>query len=104
MNLSLTKFVHRTLGLQEAVVDEVRFEEDHDGEQAVVVRVHLRRNRLPRCAACGAKVRSRGHGHRVRRWRHLSLGRMRSYLEAELRRVYCPCSGTRKGAWRSAPK
>jgi transposase len=59
----------------------------------VIVTVRLRRRRRV-CGQCGQLV-WRTHDYRVKRWRHLDLGGSRCFLEAELRRVWCPDCGPR---------
>lgn len=64
-----------------ASVAAVRFE-----PSCVVVRLRCRRRR-PVCP-CGWKGRAVYDGS-LRCWRHLDLGRMRLFLEAEVRRIEC---------------
>jgi len=93
MELSLRGFLTRILGIREAVVEEVATEEE-EGAPVVVLRIRLRARRRPRCSRCGKAVAGRGHQERPRRWRHLSLLGVPTFLEAIVRRVYCPCSGS----------
>jgi len=70
------------LGIPGASVAAVRFE-----PSCVVVRLR-RRGRRPVCP-CGWKGRA-VYDRSLRRWRHLDLGGMRLFLEAEVRRLECP--------------
>lgn len=69
------------LGLPGATVDAVRFE-----PSCVVVRLR-QRGRRPVCP-CGWRGRA-VYDRSRRRWRHLDLGGMRLFLEAEVRRLAC---------------
>lgn len=69
------------LAIPGASVAAVRFEPSR-----VVVRLRCRRRR-PVCP-CGRKSRA-VYDRSLRRWRHLDLGGMRLFLEAEVRRVNC---------------
>jgi transposase len=69
------------LAIVGASVAGVRFEPDQ-----VVVSLR-RRARRPRCP-CGWKGRAT-YDRSTRRWRHLDLGGMRLFLEAEVRRLEC---------------
>lgn len=92
MELSLRGFLTRLLGIREAVVEEVHIEEAEG--PAVILRLRQRATRRPRCSRCGHVVSGDGHQARPRRWRHLSLLGVATYLEAVVRRVYCPCTGS----------
>jgi transposase len=91
MELSLRGFLTRLLGIREAVVEDV-FIEQESGGTSVIVRIRLREGRSPRCSRCAARIAGDGHQARARRWRHLSLLGVATYLEAVVRRVYCPCT------------
>jgi transposase len=93
MELSLRAFLTRILGIREVVVEDVSIEQESD-EEAVVVRIRQRQGRSPRCSRCGRRVAGVGHQARARRWRHLSMLGTATYLEAQVRRVYCPCTGS----------
>jgi transposase len=94
MELSLRGFLTRLIGIREVIVEEVFIEEKEEAEggSAVVLRIRPRRPQRPRCSRCGKPVAGDGHQERVRRWRHLSLFGVPTYLEASVRRVYCPCT------------
>ena len=63
--------------------------------EGVVVTVGLRRRRRV-CASCGQTGRQlQIHDRRVKRWRHLDLGRTPCIVECELRRLRCPDCGVR---------
>jgi len=74
---------NRLLQVPGASVATVSFE----GE-GVVVGLRRRARRLV-CSRCGC-LGGAGYDRRVRRWRHLDLGRVRCFLECELRRFFCP--------------
>ena len=74
------------LQLKQTRVRSVFF--DEEGLVADVVPT----TRVPRCAACGSKVR-RVKDRRERRWRHLDLAGMRLHLRYSLRRVKCRLCG-----------
>lgn len=93
MELSLRGFLTRLVGVREAVVEEVRIEVE-EGAPAVVIRLRQRAPRRPHCSRCGHAVSGDGHQARPRRWRHLSMLGVPTYLEASVRRVYCPCTGS----------
>jgi transposase len=69
------------LAIPEASVVAARFE-----SACVVIRLRCRRHR-PICP-CGWKGRA-VYDRSIRRWRHLDLGGMRLFLEAEVRRLAC---------------
>jgi len=92
MELSLRGFLTRILGICEAVVEDVRIEAE--AGPAVILRIRQRATRRPRCSRCGRKVSGAGHEARPRRWRHVSMLGVATYLEAVVRRVYCPCTAS----------
>src|SRR2546428_10784989 len=61
--------------------------------EGVIVAVRLRRRRRI-CSSCG-QLGGQIHGRRVKRWRHLDLGRTRCLIECELRRLWCRDCGVR---------
>ncbi|MGH7624949.1 MAG: ISL3 family transposase [Gemmatimonadaceae bacterium] len=69
------------LGIPGATVISVTFD-----PRGIVVRLRQRR-RHPQCS-CGHRQRA-VYDRSVRRWRHLDLGGMRLFLEAEIRRMHC---------------
>lgn len=73
----------RVLGIAGLGVIGVRFE-----PQGVVVAVRPR-CRVLACPGCGC-LGEAGYDQRLRRWRHLDLGRTRCFLEYSLRRFRCP--------------
>lgn len=81
----------RLLGVEHAVVDEVRFE--HDERQCVVVRVHVRRGYRRRCPHCHRRCGGFDAGDGPRRWRALDVGVVMAFVEAEAPRVRCPEHG-----------
>lgn len=79
------------LGVEEAVIEDVRFEE---GSGCVVVSVRPRARQRGRCGRCGRRCRGydQGRGQR-RRWRSLDLGTVQTWVEADSVRVRCPEHG-----------
>jgi transposase len=80
----------RLLGVEQAVVERVAF--DEDGE-ALVVAVRPRKGAKRRCGKCGRRCGGFDRGEGRRRWRALDLGTIRAYLEADAPRVCCPEHG-----------
>jgi transposase len=78
------------LGVEQAVVERVCFDED---EQALVVSVRPRKGVRRRCGRCGRRCPGFDQGEGRRRWRALDLGVVRAYLEAGAPRVCCPEHG-----------
>ncbi len=84
----------RLLGVQGTIVEDVSVEEDGEGEMAsLVVAVRLRRGDVGRCGKCRRRSPGYDRGEGRRRWRHLDLGVVRSFIEAEAPRVRCPEHG-----------
>ena len=84
----------RLLGVQGTIVEDVSVEEDEEGEMAaLVVAVRLRRGDVGRCGKCRRRSPGYDRGEGRRRWRHLDLGVVRSFIEAEAPRVRCPTHG-----------
>jgi len=79
------KMLARALGVEGALVEDVRF----DGDDACVLRVRPRREHRARCPRCLARCPGYDAGDGVRRWRARDLGLMRAYVEAEAPRVRC---------------
>jgi len=72
---------NRILGLSGVSVSSVSFD-----QAGIVVGLRLRAKLLT--CPCGAKSRSR-YDRSTRRWRHLDMGAVRVFLEAEIARVDC---------------
>ncbi len=49
--------------------------------------------RVPICSGCCKRVRAVHDTYEGRRWRHLDVAGLRSWLRYEIRRVRCPCCG-----------
>jgi transposase len=82
----VTTVMRKLLGCRELIVTSVGF-----GEEGLVLDVKPRWRR-PRCGQCG-RTRS-GHDRSApRRWRHLSLGRVRFWFRYAPRRVNCRLCG-----------
>lgn len=92
-----TRVWARLLDVQGTIVEGVSVEEDEEGEMAaVVVAVHLRRGDQGRCGRCRRRCPGYDRGEGRRRWRHrrhLDLGTVQSFIEAEAPRVRCPEHG-----------
>jgi transposase len=69
----------RLLGVEQAVVERVCFDQD---EQTLVVSVRPRKGVRRRCGRCGRRCPGFDQGEGRRRWRALDLGVVRAYLEA----------------------
>lgn len=88
--MRITKLLHRVLRVTSLVVDAVRFETD-----GLIITVRPRW-RHPRCGQCGRRAPGYDTKPEMRRWRSLSLGALRVFLEYAPRRVACPrCEGVR---------
>jgi transposase len=84
----------RLLGVQGTIVEDVAVEEDEEGKMAaLVVAVRLHRGDVGRCGRCRRRSPGYDRGEGRRRWRHLDLGVVRSFIEAEAPRVRCPEHG-----------
>lgn len=75
------------LGVENAVVEDVVFEEVNEG--AIVVSVRPRKRFRGRCGVCGRRCPGYDQGEGRRRWRALDLGTVKAYLEADSPRVKC---------------
>jgi len=84
----LTTGFRRLLGVTQLFVRSVSFERD-----GLVVSVRPRWRR-PRCGLCGQRAPGYDEA-RPRRWRHLGLGRTRTWLRYTPRRVRCATCGIR---------
>ncbi len=84
--MRVTTVFNKLLALQGAFVPGVAF-----GPVGIVVDV-AKRHRRHRCPRCAFSTRSR-YDRDVREWRHLSLGRWRVVIRAELCRLACPEHG-----------
>src|SRR5664280_2954920 len=78
------------LGLGEAVVEGVEFDDD---EQLIVVSVRPRKATKRRCGQCGKRCPGYDQGEGRRRWRALDLGTIKTFLEADSPRVRCAVHG-----------
>jgi transposase len=74
------------LGLVNAVVEDVFFDED---DECVVVSVRPRQGAKRCCGRCGKRSPGYDRGEGRRRWRALDLGTIRAFLEADSPRVRC---------------
>ena len=85
-----TRVWARLLGVQGTIVEDVAAKEDGEGElAAIVVSVRLRRGDVGRCGECRKRCPGYDRGEGRRRWRHLDLGTVRSFIEADAPRVRC---------------
>lgn len=64
------------------------------GEDAVEIQIRRRENAQPRCPDCSAVLTGQIRGKR-RRWRHLDLFRVRTFVAADVREGYCRRDGRR---------
>ena len=78
------------LGVEQAIVEDVAFEE---ATGTLVVSVRLRRRDRQRCGICHRRSPGYDTGDGRRRWRALDLGTTRAYVEADAPRVRCPAHG-----------
>jgi transposase len=76
----------RLLGVEDAVVKRIEFDE---GAGAVVASVRPARRARQRCGRCWRRCGRYDSGEGRRRWRGLDLGSVPVYLEAESPRVNC---------------
>lgn len=76
----------RLLGVGNAVVEDVCFDED---DECIVVSVRPRKATKRRCGRCARRCAGYDQGDGRRRWRALDLGTIRAYLEADSPRVRC---------------
>lgn len=75
-------------------MEDVTVEEDEKGEvAALVVAVRLRRGDQGRCGKCRRRSPGYDRGEGCRRWRHLDLGTVQSFIAADAPRVRCPEHG-----------
>lgn len=86
--MRITTLLRRLLGITSLFVHGFKF-----GPDGLVVHVRPKA-KLPRCGVCG-RVGRGFDSVPARRWRHLSLGRLRIWLEYAPRRVDCPTCGVR---------
>ena len=76
----------RLLGLVNAVVEDVCFDDD---DECIVVSVRPRKATKRRCGKCGKRCPGYDRGEGRRRWRALDLGTIQAFLEADSPRVRC---------------
>ncbi len=90
--MRLSKVLLRALGVEGAVVQGVRLDDDLD-ELVFDVRPDSRGGRRPRCGLCGAISPLYDKGGGRRRWRAPDLGTVKAWIEAESPRVRCRVHG-----------
>jgi transposase len=73
------------LGVERAVVEDVRVEDD----ETIVVSVRPTAREKHRCGVCGRRCAREDAGEGRRLWRALDLGTTLAYLEADAPRVFC---------------
>lgn len=81
------------LGVEGAVVQDVRLEEPQDGAECLMVSVRPGWGERGRCGICRRRCPGFDSGGGLRRWRALDLGTTKTYLEATAPRVRCPEHG-----------
>ena len=91
--MRVTAAFNRLLRVEGAWVRDVRFE-----DEGIVLVLGLRRRLV--CGHCGVVGRA-GYDGRLRRWRHLDLGRVRCLLEYRQRRFRC--AGCRRVVGEAVP-
>lgn len=74
------------LGIEQAVVERVEYDED---AQLLVAHVRPTASRRGRCGRCAKRCRGYDRGDGRRRWRALDLGFIRAVVEADAPRVSC---------------
>lgn len=79
----------RALGVERAVLEDVRWERPEIAVQALVVRVRPIQRESGRCPDCGRRCPRFDRGDGVRRWRAPNFGLAKAYVEAEAPRVQC---------------
>ncbi len=79
----------RALGVESAVIEDVREEEG----EVFVVRVRPRREHRRRCPICLARCPGYDQGDGLCRWRTHDVGLMRAFVEAKTPRVRCATHG-----------
>ncbi len=80
----------RALGVERAVVEDVRWEGTHETEEALlVVQVRPTKQEAGRCPRCGRRCPRYDRGAGPRRWRSLDFGVQQVFIEAEAPRVEC---------------
>jgi len=80
----------RLVGVDQAVVEAVRFEEE---SEALVVSLRSRRSAHGRCGVCERRCAGYDQGEGRRRWRALDAGTLKTFVEAPAPRVRCPEHG-----------
>ncbi len=80
----------KLLGLDQAIVDGVSFDEDNE---SIVASVRPRAGARSRCGICARRCPGYDKGEGKRRWRTLDLGAIPTYLEADAPRVRCRTHG-----------
>ena len=80
------------VGVEQATVEDVWFEESGGGSVAVVA-VRVWKRQRSRCGVCRRRCPGYDAGDGRRRWRTLDLGTMVTFLEADAPRVHCPAHG-----------
>ena len=91
---SIKSLVKRALQVNHTVVDAVEVEEDEFGADSLVISLRPDKYAQNRCPHCHAKCPryDKGRGM-IRRWRALSFGHLRVYIEFATYRVTCPKHG-----------
>jgi len=89
-----TSIFRGVVGVEQATVESVSFEESESGHGLVaVVAVRAWKRQRSRCGLCGRRCPGYDTGDGRRRWRTLDLGLMVTFLEADAPRVRCPTHG-----------
>lgn len=88
-----TSVLQHVIGVEDTVVERVV--EACQGRLVVAVKPRAKQRR--RCSVCNRKAKAYDRGRR-RRWRHVRVGMVRLYLEADAPRVKCRRHGVRVAA------
>lgn len=84
-----SKMLLRALGVERAVLEDVRWVDGESGDAALVVRARAVRDERGRCSHCGRRCPWYDRGDGLRTWRSLDFGVQRTFVEAEAPRVRC---------------
>jgi transposase len=84
-----SKMLLRALGVERAVLEDVRWVDAGSRDAALVVRVRALHDERRRCGKCGRRCSRYDRGDGLRTWRSLDFGVQRTFIEAEAPRVRC---------------
>lgn len=87
------RMVLRGLGVEGAVLEDMRWEQGGRHNQRLVVVVRVNRRERGRCGVCGRRCPGYDSGAGERRWRAPDFGLVEVYIEAAAPRVQCDKHG-----------